>query len=361
MASYLPLREPPRHPRRSTLGLPPAEHPLGESLATLHASHPPYYGREELARLCANWLMGVFGCPDVPKPPETDPTFRPKPLKDFIAYLLHRIHADSAVTFCALYSLNRLKELQPNLGTSSGHALFFAAVVVAAKVLPDNAYSNKALSKTTQGMFPLRNTNQLEHDFLKNLNWEVRPPDVETAREFEEQVRARYSDGPRPWSGSSRRHPTSTTPVATNGPRNEVYPYPVQGRRATDPPTHPSSQPQHTYPPRPPLRANTALAATSSASHSSRQARRYPNTPGTLPALSNTLYDSDSPPATPSPITPGEYQADPRARAPMSCLGLHVARGDHSYVNIPADAAFGSVAPRSQRRVRVQDIYASAR
>ncbi|KAM5542959.1 hypothetical protein V8D89_003343 [Ganoderma adspersum] len=394
MASYLPSCEPPqgRDQRQSVifLGPLPAQYPsstvshidtwprrelrLTDAAAFVQAhvsrSQPQYYGgRGELAKLCANWMKGVFCCPDIPEPPETDPTLRPKPLDEFIAYIFRRVNADPAVTFCALYTLNRLKEAKPNLITTSGHALFFAAFLVAGKVLSDASYSNKDMAGITQGMFPPRVVNQMERKILEQLEWVVRPPDVETAKEFEEQVRKHYTAGPRPWLGPSRRQPASTTPVATNAPQNDRYP--VQPPRAANNPAHPSSQLQHAYPPataRPQPRVNTAMPAASSASHSSRPRPTHhdrhhnPNPPHNPPPLIHTVYESDSS-AAPSPVTPEDYE-DLRARTRTT--GSRPRRPGvmllgPSYVLVGSDPSkFGS-AEGEPRMVRARDFYATAR
>ena len=327
--------------------------------------------------MCANWLNGVFQCPDIPEPSETNPTFRPKPLEEFIAYILRRVNADPAVSFCALYTLNRLKEARPSLITTSGHALFFAAFLVAAKSLPETTHTNKDMASTTQGMFPLRLVNQMERDFLEKLEWVVRPPDVKTAEEFEQQVRKYYTTGPRPWLGFSRGNTTSTTaPVAANPPQ---YWYPAQPLpRAANNPVRLPSQPQYIYAPttaRPQLRANTSVTvpATSSASHSSRPRQIYHSDdhhhnptavhPPRAPPLLHHVYDSDSS-ATPSPVTPEDYQ-DPRGRArdvhgsrPRPLGKMLLGPG---YVLLGGDPSKFGTAEGEPRTVRARDFYATDR
>lgn len=310
--------------------------------------------------------MGVFGCPSIPQPSPTDPVnFRPKRLKDFIAHILHRLKSDSAVVFCALYYLNLLKEARPDLGSKSGHALFFAAFVIAGKVLPDVAYNNKNLAEITEGMFPPRITNHMERELLKNLDWVVGPPDSQTASEFEAQVRARYSDGPKRWEEPVHR-PEGAPTVDS---RYKDYPDHARVRRAgPDYPRHQDPRAEHPRAPatiRFPPRADADIPAVPSAGHRSTHASRYPDAPRPQPPLICTSggrgYNSDSSSATPSPVTSDDYE-DLRARTRKPSQRLHGApgAGDRVYVHvIPADAAFGPVAPRdSQRRPRPEDIYA---
>ena len=265
--------------------------------------------------------MRVFECPNVPAPPETNSTFRPKPLHEFIEHILRRLEADPAVAFYALYTLNRLKEANPKATSTSGHALFFASFLVAGKTLPDidSVYSNKDMAGITQGMFSLRVVNQMERKLLEDLKWEVRPPDVNAARVFEEHVRKRYSDGPRPWLGPSPHHPASTALVGVNTPQNDRYPYPTQPLRHANNTLHVPSQPQHMYAPAtacPLLGANTTVPATSSTNHSSQSTahHRYrdPNAPHHPPPLLHTAYQSNSSSSMPFPVTTEGYQ-DPRA------------------------------------------------
>ncbi|PIL33455.1 hypothetical protein GSI_04078 [Ganoderma sinense ZZ0214-1] len=373
MASDLPSYVLPRHNRQSWIY--PSLPPVQNTGTTSHVSgtQPRHYGRGELANLCANWLMGVFGSPEIPAPSETNPTFRPKPLKDFIAHILRRVHAEPPVTFCALYFLNRLKEIQPSLGSTTGHALFFAAFLIAGKVLPDTAYSNKDMARITEGMFPLRVANQLEREFLGKLDWDIRPPDVQTAREFEEQVRKHYSDGRRPWMGPFRRHTTSasTTPVTRIAPRNDSnsYPYPIQppAHRATESRTHSSSQPQHTFQPataRPQLRVDAGIAgpAMSSTSHSSRSTQRdhCHNAARHPPPLMHPAYESDSSSAAPSPITPEDYQ-DPRARTTGSLPKLSKMILGPGYVLHGGDPSKLGSPAGEPRVVLARDYYATMR
>ena len=304
--------------------------------------------------------MSVFECPIVPAPPETNSTFRPKPLHEFIEHILRRLEADPAVAFYALYPLNRLKEANPKATSTSGHALFFASFLVAGKTLPDidSVYSNKDMAGITQGMFSLRVVNQMERKLLEDLKWEVRPPDVNAARVFEEHVRKRYSDGPRPWLGPSRRQPDSTTLVGVSTPQNDHYPYPTQPLRPANNTLHVPSKPQHIYAPAtacPPLGANTAVPATLPTAH------HDPNTPH-YPPLLHTVYESNRSYGMPFPVTP-EGNQDPSAWAKVSGSRFRPSE----MLRSPGDVLVGGYpstfrsATREPRTVHARDIYATAR
>ncbi|TFK82055.1 hypothetical protein K466DRAFT_530947, partial [Polyporus arcularius HHB13444] len=166
-----------------------ASRPSGSS-----ASHPaaPYYGYEETAKLCARFLKHVFGCPDLPPlsttAPATVPLAPSPPLANFIAYVLHRIRVPTSVAFGALYLLQRLKSRYPAARGSSGHRLFISAYMIASKMICDDTYSNKSWSIVGQGMFALREINQMEREMCSYLEWQLNF-EPQAFREFEEKVR----------------------------------------------------------------------------------------------------------------------------------------------------------------------------
>jgi hypothetical protein len=66
---------------------------------------------------------------------------------------LHR-----SVTYAALVLLQRLKACFPTVRGSSGHHLF----IFVSKVICNDTYSNKSWSIVAQGMYTLREINQME-------------------------------------------------------------------------------------------------------------------------------------------------------------------------------------------------------
>jgi cyclin-like protein len=71
-----------------------------------------------------------------------------------------RLHA--SVTFAALYLLQCLTAHFPATKGSSGHRLFISAVMLASKIICDDTFSNKSWCIVGQGMFTLREINQME-------------------------------------------------------------------------------------------------------------------------------------------------------------------------------------------------------
>lgn len=122
--------------------------------------------------------MSLFACPldstasSVPNP--SSPTSRPAPrLSEFIAYALHRTRLPLAVTHQALFLLKRLKSRFPAARGSSGHRLFISALMLASKSTCDDTYSNKSWTIVGQGLFSLREVNQMERELFGYLGFKV--------------------------------------------------------------------------------------------------------------------------------------------------------------------------------------------
>ncbi|KAH9959378.1 hypothetical protein BGW80DRAFT_1128615, partial [Lactifluus volemus] len=150
----------------------------------------PYHGHEHTAKLCARFVSHLFACPKVPPPP-APPSMTPTPtprLDHFIAYALHRTRLHQSVTFAALYLLQRLKARFLAAKGSSGHRLFISAFMLASKIICDDTYSNKSWCIIGQGMFALREINQMEREMRSYLEWQLNV-DPTTLRDFESRVR----------------------------------------------------------------------------------------------------------------------------------------------------------------------------
>ena len=79
----------------------------------------------------------------------------------------------SSITFAALVLFQCLKAHFPMAHRLSGHRLFISAFIIASKVICDNTYSNKSWSIVRQGMFQLREINQMEQEMCQYLDWEL--------------------------------------------------------------------------------------------------------------------------------------------------------------------------------------------
>lgn len=132
--------------------------------------------RTDLAELCERVIMALFACPldstssSVASPSATRAAPR---LSEFIAYALHRTRLPLAVTHQALFLLRRLKQRFPAARGSSGHRLFISALMLASKSSCDDTYSNKSWTIVGQGLFSLREVNQMERELFGYLGFKV--------------------------------------------------------------------------------------------------------------------------------------------------------------------------------------------
>ncbi|TBU52935.1 hypothetical protein BD310DRAFT_187570 [Dichomitus squalens] len=249
--------------------------------SSLPVKPDPYYGHEETAKLCARFVTHLFACPDLPPLSTAVPPAPSPPLANFIAYALHRTRLHSSVTFAALYLLQRLKARFPAARGSSGHRLFISAFMIASKVICDDTYSNKSWSIVGQGMFALREINQMEREMCSYLEWQLNI-EPNALKEFEAKVRRDFKGlGP---------YPTYVLPSPAPSPMPSKTPYAAQ----TGPAPTPSfaAHSQQPLPPPVPVRAGTPPHSASSSSDTSE----------------SSMSTSTSPASSASPPTPLGYE-----------------------------------------------------
>jgi len=231
--------------------------------------------------MCARFITALFSCPDVPPLPASGATSSGSSptLAAFIAYALHRTRLHQSVTFCALFLLSRLKGRFPAARGSSGHRLFISAFMIASKVICDDTYSNKSWCVVGQGMFSLREINQMEREMCSYLEWvlNVKPEEL---KEFEAEVKRDYGAGgakvgvpvaPAPPvtqpPAATLRSTVSTTPSAAAVPRPVSATYPSPDYSPGSPSHSDSSSPASSEPRTPPTPdVPPAVAARSAAS-----------------------------------------------------------------------------------------------
>jgi len=167
--------------------------------APQHKSHPsdPYYGHEELSRVCARFIRHVFNCPpdsNQPLLPNGKPTESTISLARFIAYGFHRTRLPSSVAYHALFLLSRLKARYPAASCAFGHRLFLTSYMLSSKVICDDTYSNKSWAIVGQGFYDLRDVNLMEREMIHYLSWDltISGPDLAT---FTDRVKATYRKG----------------------------------------------------------------------------------------------------------------------------------------------------------------------
>lgn len=134
----------------------------------------------EVSELSEGVITALFACPldsassSVNVPASTNPHQKPTPrLAEFIAYALHRTRLPDEITFQALFLLRRLKSRFPAARGSSGHRLFISALMLASKSSCDDTYSNKSWTVVSQGLFSLREVNQMERELFGYLGFKV--------------------------------------------------------------------------------------------------------------------------------------------------------------------------------------------
>ncbi|KAI6009840.1 hypothetical protein EDC04DRAFT_3146157 [Pisolithus marmoratus] len=206
------------------------------------ARQDEFYGHEQTSLLCTRFITHLFACPELP-PSSSGSKVK---LQKFIAYALHRTKLHQSVTFAALVLLQRLKARFPTARGSSGHRLFVSAFMLASKVICDDTYSNKSWSIVAQGMFQLREINQMEREMCQYLDWELNV-DPTTLKEFEAMVRKDFAGiGPFPTyilpSTKKSTPPPTANPFAP--PSSGFTPSPPHPRSSYAPPSY--STPLHT-------------------------------------------------------------------------------------------------------------------
>lgn len=291
-----------RHPSPSYIGRPPTQvvnRPISASTSTpqpptssTRPRHPdPYYGHEPTAKMCARYVNNLFHCPDQPPPSSSN---APSPsLAHFIAYALHRTRLTSSVTFAALYLLQRLKTRFIAARGSSGHRLFISAFMIASKVICDDTYSNKSWCIVGQGMFALREINQMEREMCSYLEWQLNV-EPSALKEFESMVRRDFK-GPGPYPAHY------TLPAPSSGPF--AHPKPSTNNNPTAIPS---------FGPAPPSPPSTASSIPHDKSSRRSSVDPYPaQTDGPqLPTPPSTHSGVPSPANSMSPVTPPNYEGD---------------------------------------------------
>jgi hypothetical protein len=233
----------------------------------------------------------LFACPEQPPPSATHPTAPAPRLDLFIAYALHRTRLHESVTYAALYLLQRLKGRFPAARGSSGHRLFISAFMLSSKVICDDTYSNKSWSIVGQGMFALREINQMEREMCSYLEWQL---NVEPSllQDFTARVKRDFK-GPGPY-------PTFCLPSPAPSPMPSTTPYmgPTPNPPSFVTGRPPSSSPPKAVPRRPPP---TDTGVPHAPQPEPRDLDSAPNTPDT-PEASHS--NSTSPASSVSPPTP---------------------------------------------------------
>ena len=99
--------------------------------------------------------------------------------------------------FCCTLSLTKIEDTVIAAHGSSGHRLFISAFTTAPKVICDDTYSNKSWCIVAQGMFALREINQMEREMCSYLKWQLNV-EPSALTDFEARIRRDFK-GPGPY------------------------------------------------------------------------------------------------------------------------------------------------------------------
>jgi hypothetical protein len=267
-----------------------------------------FYGFQETAELCEHVITSLFTVSPAPaatdastqlgldtppqSPTQTSSKDGPPPLGEFIAYALYRTRLPIAITHQALLLLSRLKARYPSArGTAtSPHRLFLSSLMLSSKISMDDTYSNKSWQVVGQGLFVLKEVNQMERELFAFLGWNVVVRDEELAQWVGDVVR--------PYE-AARAAAAPTSLLATRKPAED------RKRRRDDPKTSSSSSSVPRSPSPDELRHRRASDAAVALLHgdqsapssyeASRTARRSrPSTPDSYSSSSSSTRGSSS-------------------------------------------------------------------
>jgi hypothetical protein len=202
-----------------------------------------------------------------------------------------------AVTFAALVLLQRLKARFPSARGSSGHRLFISAYMISSKVMCDDTYSNKSWAIVAQGMFTLREVNQMEREMCGYLDWELTVDDPILGN-FEAAVRRDFAkDRPGPFPNYpntfvSKRAARDSASKGNASPSQENSGSPISAFK--DGPQRRDSHESHTG---------------GTPRRSDQNGWQTPDTPS--PSMSQS-----SPTSSASPATPVGPESNPKIRGP---------------------------------------------
>lgn len=87
------------------------------------------------------------------------------------------------------YLLRRLKFRHPSSRGMSGHRLYLAAYIIAAKFMWDESYTNKSWKVIARNVFPLSEINEMELEMCRYLGWKIKIDSIPYLR-FADDFRA---------------------------------------------------------------------------------------------------------------------------------------------------------------------------
>ncbi|EAU85289.2 hypothetical protein CC1G_07559 [Coprinopsis cinerea okayama7 len=114
-----------------------------------------------------------------------------KTLVNFIATLIRRAALDPSIPYAALLLLQRLKQRYPT-ARATGHRLYFAAFMLASKILSDTEWTVRSWRYSAQWSFSRALVLEMERELCQCLDWDLNF-DFDTLSTFHLVVRRIYS------------------------------------------------------------------------------------------------------------------------------------------------------------------------
>ena len=245
-----------------------------------------------------------------------------------------------SVTYAALYLLQRLKARFPAARGSSGHRLFISAFMLSSKVICDDTYSNKSWSIVGQGMFALREINQMEREMCSYLEWQLNV-EPNALAEFEARVKKDFK-GPGPY-------PTYNLPSPAPSPMPSTTPY----TSAAPQPSFVTGRGPSTSPPKPAPRPPPAVSSVPAAPHPEHAYLSPPTSPSnSMPPTPEASHSASTSPASSAspPTPPGNEDFTAKIATPSGSIPMSMEQPSHAAKYASAHAhTYSHSSSRSQR------------
>ena len=153
----------------------------------------PFYGREDVAKLCQRSLLSWFAIPGSTFVQGADAAHRADTLVRFIAYLIYRTWTPDFIVFGTLYLLEHLKSCVAGARASNGQRLFTTALILSWKMISDFIYSNRTWATFFKGVFDLDIINKMEREMCMVLGWRLHI-ELAALSPFEARLRDTFRD-----------------------------------------------------------------------------------------------------------------------------------------------------------------------
>lgn len=117
------------------------------------------------------FIEDMFHCDSGPSPQFANQVS----LDAFLTNIMARTRITTSTLITAFFYLERLKLFHPKCkgSSGSGHRLFLAAIILAAKYMYDDTFDNTAWATVSSGLFDLEQVNHMEREMLNFLEFKL--------------------------------------------------------------------------------------------------------------------------------------------------------------------------------------------